>query len=196
MNKTLQQIQLEVATWATSNFPNRKDYQPLLGIIEELGELCHAHLKAEQGIRTNEDHKEKKLDACGDIIIYLLDYCNVNNITLDDKRVIEYNRSILSQEILFNISRHVGKLANSHYAEQIKFLALIEIHEIINCVWAYTYYHLNMELVDIVNNVWNAVKLRDWQKHPDNGVDWDIDNSPNIQFIEERDWDKLKEVNP
>ena len=31
--------------------------------MEELGELSHAHLKALQGVRVNEDHDAKKLDA-------------------------------------------------------------------------------------------------------------------------------------
>ena len=65
------------------NFPNKKPHQPLLGIQEEVGELSHAHLKMEQGIRTNEDHQAAKIDAVGDIVIYLADYCNQNGIFLD-----------------------------------------------------------------------------------------------------------------
>jgi NTP pyrophosphatase (non-canonical NTP hydrolase) len=50
--------------------------------MEELGELCHAHLKHEQGIRTTEDHRKAKWDAVGDIIIFLADYCNIEGINL------------------------------------------------------------------------------------------------------------------
>lgn len=43
--------------------------------MEELGELCHAHLKQEQGIRgTAAQHEAKAKDAIGDILIYLADY--------------------------------------------------------------------------------------------------------------------------
>lgn len=50
---------------------------PLLGIAEEVGELCHAVLKQHQGIRGSyEDHDQKIRDAVGDILVFLLDFCN------------------------------------------------------------------------------------------------------------------------
>lgn len=76
-------LQSEVAAWSAKNFPNGQPYQPLLGVAEECGELCHAHLKAEQGIRgTPEEHLQAKQDAVGDIVIYLADYCERNKISL------------------------------------------------------------------------------------------------------------------
>jgi NTP pyrophosphatase (non-canonical NTP hydrolase) len=78
------QIQFEVMEWAAHNFPNAQVYQPLIGIMEEVGELAHAHLKQEQNIRTNENHTENAKDAIGDIIIYLMDYCNRRNFNLSD----------------------------------------------------------------------------------------------------------------
>lgn len=80
----LRQIQQEVAEWAARNFKGKLPHQPLLGVAEEVGELCHAHLKLEQGIRVNENHQEKKVDAVGDIIIYLVDYCIQNQIDIAD----------------------------------------------------------------------------------------------------------------
>jgi len=74
-------LQSVVKKWATHNFPNTKPYQPLLGVAEEVGELCHAHLKIEQGIR--KCSQEDKFDAVGDIIIYLADYCNRNDISME-----------------------------------------------------------------------------------------------------------------
>lgn len=79
----LLQLQVEVADWSNKNFPDNKPYHPLLGVMEEVGELTHAHLKQEQGIRTNENHIANKEDAIGDIIIYLADYCSRNNIDMD-----------------------------------------------------------------------------------------------------------------
>ena len=72
----LQDTQYEVGEWANHNFPNHHAYQALLGMMEELGELTHAHLKAEQNIRGSaRKHKEAAKDAIGDLIIYLLHYC-------------------------------------------------------------------------------------------------------------------------
>ena len=80
----LYDLQLEATEWADRNFPGAKPYQPLLGAVEELGELAHSHLKMEQGIRVGENHLLKKKDAVGDIIIYLLHYCSLNKINIEE----------------------------------------------------------------------------------------------------------------
>ena len=82
----LTEFQQEVASWSKMNFPNGKKYQPLLGVGEEVGELMHAHLKHEQKIRGMEDNKvasAAKMDAIGDIVIYLADYCARNGLSLN-----------------------------------------------------------------------------------------------------------------
>lgn len=76
-------IQLEQKEWALKNFGDKPSWQPLIGVMEELGELCHAYLKREQGIRgTAESHEEEARDAVGDIVIYLLDFCNREHLDL------------------------------------------------------------------------------------------------------------------
>lgn len=69
--------------WAIANFGQSfqpvpgMPYRPLIGMMEELGELAHAHLKQEQKIRgTAAEHEAAAKDAIGDLILYLLDYCN------------------------------------------------------------------------------------------------------------------------
>ena len=80
---TFKQLQIEVSAWSEKNFPNNKPHHPLLGLQEEVGELAHAHLKMEQGIRgTRERHLAAKDDAVGDIVVYLADYCSRNFIDL------------------------------------------------------------------------------------------------------------------
>jgi NTP pyrophosphatase (non-canonical NTP hydrolase) len=81
----LHQLQEEQKKWVKYNFPNRDKYYPLLGAVEELGELAHAHLKQLQGIRgTEEEHKLAKKDAVADAIIFLADYCSMNDIDLQE----------------------------------------------------------------------------------------------------------------
>lgn len=81
---TFTQLQLEVGEWSRRNFPNNQPHHPLLGAVEELGELSHAHLKMEQGIRgTYAEHQCAKLDAVGDIVVFLADYCERNEISLE-----------------------------------------------------------------------------------------------------------------
>jgi NTP pyrophosphatase (non-canonical NTP hydrolase) len=78
---TLGELQREVKEWQGRNFPRgpEDDYHPLLGIIEEGGELAHAHLKHKQGIRGYDDPVKfaaEAQDAVGDLLVYLADYCN------------------------------------------------------------------------------------------------------------------------
>lgn len=72
----LRRIQREQKEWSERNFGKVEAWQPLLGAMEELGELAHAHLKEVQNIRNNEDHIANGKDAVADIVIYLMDYCN------------------------------------------------------------------------------------------------------------------------
>lgn len=62
--------------WVAHNFPDNKLPKPqesILGMIEELGELAHSHLKELQNIRgTAEEHQALAKDAIGDVTIYLL----------------------------------------------------------------------------------------------------------------------------
>ena len=49
-----------------------------------MGELAHAHLKEEQGIRTGENHIALAKDSIGDIIIFLADYCSARGFDLQE----------------------------------------------------------------------------------------------------------------
>ena len=74
---SLRQMQKEQDEWSKKNFDNKKPYQPILGAAEEVGELAHAYLKMEQGIRGNTDeHTANMKDAVADCVIFLMDFCN------------------------------------------------------------------------------------------------------------------------
>ena len=80
----LGELQGELVPWTEHNFPDAESWHALLGVQEEAGELAHAHLKAVQGIRTNEDHRAQKIDAVADIVIFLANYCNLEGINMTD----------------------------------------------------------------------------------------------------------------
>ena len=79
----LNKLQKENKEWTAYNFPNKKPWHPLLGVVEEVGELAHAHLKSVQKIRQNENLTRQAKDAIADIIIYLSDYCNQMDFDLE-----------------------------------------------------------------------------------------------------------------
>ena len=58
--------------WRDKNFTSNTKEHMMLGILEEIGELCHAVLKREQGIRSGVNPVESQRlidDAIGDISI-------------------------------------------------------------------------------------------------------------------------------
>lgn len=99
-------LQERVAEWVSRNFGSQPAHRPLLGSLEEIGELAdssllliipllkmlvsggklaHAQLKKEQGIRKGEERfKSDAADAVGDIVIYLADYCDKSGLSLQD----------------------------------------------------------------------------------------------------------------
>lgn len=82
---TFRQLQDEQRPWVEHNFPGREPYYPLLGAVEEIGELAHSHLKRVQGIRgTEADHDAAAMDAVADTIIFLADYCSAMGYDLQD----------------------------------------------------------------------------------------------------------------
>lgn len=70
--------------WAEKQKLGGPPHQPLLGVVEELGELAHSHLKEEQGIRMDEDHVAKAKDAIGDITLFLASYCSARGWDFQD----------------------------------------------------------------------------------------------------------------
>jgi len=76
----LTDLQDKVGKWAARNFPadtSRGRLRCALGVAEEAGELAHAVLKRDQGIRGDESaHIAAAKDAIGDIVVYLMDLCS------------------------------------------------------------------------------------------------------------------------
>lgn len=78
-------FQHEVGDWSRKNFGGQPSTNPLLGVAEEVGELCHAHLKNLQGIRMSPaEARLKKMDAIGDILVYLADYCEREAMSMEE----------------------------------------------------------------------------------------------------------------
>ncbi len=74
----LRKLQKEQDKWQTRNFPGTLPVFCILGAVEEVGELCHAILKKQQGIRGSKKYHEAKIDdAIADIVIFLVGFCNL-----------------------------------------------------------------------------------------------------------------------
>ncbi len=160
--------------WVARNFPPYEGQIPgndsILGVMEELGELAHAHLKAKQGIRgTQAEHDAAAKDAIGDITVYLLGVMSARvhpqNIGLPRTA----NDPHTAEGALFACGSWVGILcgfAEAPYAHNNWTLA-------VNCLLKHleeycTYRYWDYE--QIVMDTWGHVKQRDWNKHREDGA--------------------------
>lgn len=77
------EIQIEVGEWSSDNFPGQPDVNPLMGSGEEMGELADT-------IKLDEEPDDEELDAVGDILVYLADFCAIRG--LDYQKVYELSK--------------------------------------------------------------------------------------------------------
>ena len=78
--------------------------------MEEVGELSHAHLKREQGIRGTEgEHTLAIEDAVADIVIFLADYCNSQGIDLESTVVRVWDTVVKPRDWVKERSKAVKK---------------------------------------------------------------------------------------
>ena len=87
MEIKLNELQKEIGEWRESNFGpihDRTAIQQALGAGEELGEFYHAVLKKDQGIRNDQDHDAAAKDAIGDVVLFLMNYCNCEGWSFND----------------------------------------------------------------------------------------------------------------
>lgn len=80
-------LQSEVGEWSQENFPGQPDVNPYLGSSEETGELADA-------LSLDDQPDEEELDAVGDILVYLADFCAIRGLDYQDcyERVDEVER--------------------------------------------------------------------------------------------------------
>lgn len=169
------QLVKERDEWVAKNFPPAEGEVPgndsILGCIEELGELAHAHLKAKQGIRgTQKEHDAAMQDAIGDLIVYLL---GVISAHVDPAKV-GFPRNAQttqgSEPAIFMLAGEVGELAyNAQDPPEIGASWLLYINNIIKlCEEFCEGRYWNLE--KIVMDTWAHVKQRDWNAHREAGA--------------------------
>lgn len=162
-------IQNEIEQWAGRNFPDTPIHRPVLGMVEELGELIDADLKGSE--------VECK-DAVGDFAVYAMHYCVLRNWRYDE--VIDKHAKPDARDIApwFMILKEGGELCHSQLKWEQNIRGTAESHEqaaktaLANLTFAVNRY-CNMrrwKFEDIVKMTWETVKKRDWQKHQKDGV--------------------------
>ncbi len=157
-----QKLQIEVGKWSLKNFGEQPAERRILGMIEELGELVHAILKQEQNIR--DTSMQDEWDAIGDLVIYILDYCYI--LELDIENIVD---SLIPCDIDAPINQQIFNIANA--------LSLLPDNparrrHILGCILN----HLKNICMSRENNfesciesTWYRVQQRDWKLYPHDG---------------------------
>lgn len=176
----IHETQNEVAEWASRNFGNTPAYRPLLGMIEELGEICatfsniaqvddpahlliracaylgkmcHARLKMEQGIRgTKEEHEHNLYLNAAYLLVVFRNLFTSNSITVANMSTA---LSLGNFDKTDTICDGLGDL----FVYACDFSNRIEI-----------------DMENAIYDTWAKVKQRDWQKNNKTGDVWNADN--------------------
>jgi hypothetical protein len=167
---TLKTMQEEQRTWVNHNFPGRGDYYPLLGVVEELGELVTSEISEDNpGI----------FDAIADITIFMADYCTAQGYDIDEiyTDAPEQVARRDAGEYVMLIVAEVGRIAHHHlkrlqnirgthdeHGEMIKYsIGMILTYLDFYC------FEQGKDFMKIVEDTWSEVKKRDWKVNPITG---------------------------
>jgi NTP pyrophosphatase (non-canonical NTP hydrolase) len=170
-------FQQEVDEWSRQNFGSSPAWQPLMGLLEEVGELAHAYLKRAQGIRgTKEEHDAAERDALGDIMVFLAHYCCRRGIAMGGLAQVVIPDLLYRKRVgaaLLGLARHVGDIHMCLAVDpDTRIYASVEERQAIAnllrdlCVYCTL---RELDLGEIVRETWDKVKQRNWKKDPQSG---------------------------
>lgn len=152
--------------WIAHNFPEQKIPEPqesLLGMVEEVGELAHSHLKELQAIRgTPEEHQANAKDAIGDITVYLLGV--LNHLGYMPQRTGKQhfiNRLATPQGCIFLAAKAIGSIGDFPDSRMNQG----RIDRLYTALDAYCR-HRDWNYEEIVTETWERVSKRDWIVDP------------------------------
>ncbi len=186
--QTIPQLQQAIGRWSEANFGKNwtnklatKEWPlpiggvyldwvaPLMGIAEEIGELHEPVLPS------------KKMDAVGDIMVYLADFCHRRQIEMP----VRVELSHMEMELLSptaGIVVAIGRLFHCHLKNfqgirknsepSLEKQEMAAVVRLVYYLGAYCRENFKDDnLITIFNETWNnVVSKRDWKKHPDDGV--------------------------
>lgn len=169
--------------WVAHNFPTTDGggSVPMLetveGVIEEIGELAHCHLKKKQSIRgTHEEHDAGMKDAVGDATVYLWGVTSRMEDSFVNRgfwvRVVERatDTNPLFQERVLMLSKSVGEISESVLYRRTQ--APLFKRQVANFVGDLVAFcnQRGWNYHQIVYDTWNEVEKRDWQRFPKDGL--------------------------
>jgi NTP pyrophosphatase (non-canonical NTP hydrolase) len=196
---TLRQLQDELTPWVAHNFGDQPSWQPMFGIIEELGELgeaCDRYKEvAKQLTYRNyatlgpdlDDIKVDIRDAIADVVVYMANFCG--KVDFDLQTIVD---APIIPSMTANMTSMMGFLSHSYLKMKQGIRGSQEEHECVLKALLNELFRRLIEIADtylseeeaadivvsIVAPVWAKVKQRDWKKNPISG-----DKLPNTAIV-------------
>lgn len=164
--ETLRKIQAEQVPWVLHNFGERPAEQPLLGIIEEFGELAECY-------RDPKAPDDDELDALADALIFICDYCSARGWDVGElaNGVESMRLSPFSDILLGDALVYCGRLSHAHL-KRLQGIRANERHDdaarvaIRNLIAVAYHYLVGTDITSSVWATWEKVRQRDWVAKP------------------------------
>lgn len=166
---TYDQFQKEHLEWSAHNWREQPPWVPLLGIVEEVGELASS--------RVTDGGVASAADAVGDILVYLAHYCNDMDVSMQeawDSR--KAKNKMLRVGAFPKIVAQLGRLAHAHIKqyqgirtnEDHDATRLAAVGDLMRFLDIYCSIHY-MNMQQCMEETWTKVKQRDWVANPVDG---------------------------
>lgn len=179
-------FQEEHRAWSLRNFGATPPYYPLLGVIEELGELSEAGALLEDLPSDDPAVAQAQadlVDAVGDIAIYICDVCNKRLWSFEElwnERVALYEA--VPAKYKRTCSATQGRLAHhqlkgdqnirggtEHQAAELRKLLGVVLYQLEDGLDDQQL--TDVTVLSILADTWGRVSKRDWVKNPNNAAE-------------------------
>lgn len=169
-NEFWDKLQVDIAVWATHNFGDNPAWQPMLGLIEEIGEFY----AAEENAGNSLTHSQRKLqmeDAIGDQTVYALNLASKVGLNFYTDVIYDnYPQSLTAKELLgcLGLACHavlknaqgIRNMTNDHRKDKLKICLSMWYRWACSQVSRYQMGPIGK----IVETTWQAVSQRNWAK--------------------------------
>lgn len=167
------QMQHEISVWATHNFGSNPVWQPMLGIVEEIGEFFAA--SEARGDYQKLNLRDAWIDALGDQAIYMLNLCDKSGVQFGtDIAAHDENQAqpVTDRQLFGSIALACrGVLKHEQGIRGMDFTKR-RTHVLMGVSMWYRWaqYQCKLlalpEMFDIADLTWDQVKRRDWKANP------------------------------
>lgn len=162
------EMQAEVATWALHNFGDQGAHQPMMGLIEEVGEFIAAR---EQNLHLPKS-RDEATDALADQAIYALNLCEKAGLSFAIIAGANPPEPLTDGELLGCLSlacravlKHEQGIRGYDYGKRRDELK-ISLSMWFRWASYQPVHYCFSPLLPLTQAVWEQVRRRDWRKNP------------------------------